>query len=65
MKYLAICQDCGKFLGQTKEFKEEELKDNLGQVMKIASLSFGKCPRCESDRVILKKDETFFGDKQN
>lgn len=56
MKYLAICHDCGKLLGETKEFQEEELKDNMGQVMKLASFSFKECPRCGSEKINLKKD---------
>jgi len=65
MKYLAICHDCGKFLGETKEFDEKELTENIGQVLKLASFSFKECPRCGSDKINLKKDQNFFEKEEN
>jgi Zn finger protein HypA/HybF involved in hydrogenase expression len=65
MKYLAICHDCGKLLGETQEFDEKELKDNMGQVIKLASFSFKECPRCGSEKINLKKDEINFGNEEN
>lgn len=65
VKYLAICHDCGKFLGETKEFDESELKENMGQVIKLASFSFKECPRCGSDKINLKKDESLFGNEES
>jgi Zn finger protein HypA/HybF involved in hydrogenase expression len=67
MKYLAICHDCGKLLGETKEFGEEEVPENLGQMIKIASMSFKECPRCGSDKITLKKDklENNFNNQEN
>lgn len=65
MKYLAICHDCGKLLGETQEFDEKELKDNMGQVIKLASFSFKECPRCGSEKINLKKDNTNFGNEEN
>lgn len=58
MKYLAICHECGKFLGETKEFDSKEVTENLGQIIKIASMSFKECPRCGSDKIKLKQDKT-------
>jgi Zn finger protein HypA/HybF involved in hydrogenase expression len=57
MKYLAICHDCGKLLGETKEFNLKEISENLGQMMQIASMSFKECPRCGSDKITLKQDK--------
>jgi rRNA maturation endonuclease Nob1 len=57
MKYMAICNGCGKLLGQTKSFAEEELKQGMGYMIKITSFSFGECPRCGSREIKLKKDE--------
>jgi Zn finger protein HypA/HybF involved in hydrogenase expression len=57
MKYLAICHECGKFLGETKEFEPKEVTENLGQIIKIASMSFKECPRCGSDKIKLKQDD--------
>lgn len=57
MKYLAICHNCGKLLGETKQFTEEELKYGMGHIIKIASFSFTKCPRCGEEKITLKKDE--------
>ena len=57
MKYLAICHDFGKLLGETKEIGEEEVPENLGQMIKISSMSFKECPRCGSDKITLKKDK--------
>jgi DNA-directed RNA polymerase subunit RPC12/RpoP len=56
MKYLAICNECGKLLGETQEADPKELKENIGQVLKLASFSFDRCPRCDSDKIIVKKD---------
>jgi|GEM_PF-4367670 len=65
MKYLAICYNCGKFLGETKEFDEKELTKNIGQVLRLASFSFKECPRCGSDKINLKKDQNFFEKEEN
>ena len=65
VKYLAICHDCGKLLGETKEFDEEEIPQNIGQVLNLASFSFKECPRCGSEKINLKKDETFVGKDEN